>query len=125
MSGRHPGRHGWFLTPRRGRGPALGRVAATVGVLALAGVSYAGAAVSSAPGAPAAPAACSSPTMTLDGSGSVSLSSSDVASIPSGSSFTGGLNAFPAGAVVCVQPGGTFAPAWMNNPAGTLSNLGP
>ncbi len=62
--------------------------------------------------------------MTLDGSGSVSLSSSDVASIPSGSSFTGGLNAFPAGAVVCVQPGGTFAPAWMNNPAGTLSNLG-
>ncbi len=102
----------------------LGRVGATLGVLALAGASYAGATVSSAPGASAATAACSSPTMTLAGSGSVSLSSGDVASVPSGSSFTGGLNTFPTGAVVCVQPGGTFAPAWMNNPAGTLSNLG-
>lgn len=102
----------------------LGRVAATLGVVALAGVSYVGAAVTTAPGVSAAAAACSSPTLTLDGSGSVSLSSGDVASVPSGSSFVGGLNTFPAGAVVCVQPGGTFAPAWMNNPAGTLSNLG-
>ena len=62
--------------------------------------------------------------MTLTGSGSVSLSPGDVASVPSGQTFDGGLNTYPAGAFVCVQPGGTFAPAWMNNPAGTLSNLG-
>jgi uncharacterized repeat protein (TIGR01451 family) len=97
---------------------------ASLGVLAAASASFFTAATGSAPGAAAAPAACSSPTMTLTGSGSVSLSPGDVATVPSGQTFNGGLNTYPAGAFVCVQPGGTFTPAWMNNPAGTLSNLG-
>jgi uncharacterized repeat protein (TIGR01451 family) len=124
VSGPPTGPCGLGRPRERARRRRLGRVAATLGVLAVAGGSSVGSTVSSAPGASAVPTACSAPTMILEGSGSVSLSSGDVASIPSGSSFTGGLNEFRSGAFVCVQPGGTFAPAWMNNPAGTLSNLG-
>jgi len=68
---------------------------------------------------------CASPTITLNASSdaSASLHAGDVALL-TGGTYTGGLNSFDEGAVVCVEDGATFQPAYINNAAGHILSQG-
>ncbi|MGH1547709.1 Ig-like domain-containing protein [Leifsonia poae] len=77
-------------------------------------------------GTPSAPASasfasqCATPTRTLDPSASsVSLAPGETVLLASGT-FTGGVNALPSGATLCVAAGATLQPAYLNNGAGTV-----
>ena len=69
--------------------------------------------------------ACASPTQTIaaDSSTAISLTPTSVVLI-SGGTFSGGLDAFPSGAVLCVAAGATAQPAYMNNAAGAIYGRG-
>ncbi|MEV0093437.1 Ig-like domain-containing protein [Streptomyces sp. NPDC050738] len=73
------------------------------------------------PGAQAASRACDSPTRTLSGGSTdvLTFASGETVLLKSGT-YSGGVNAFPQGAVVCVASDATFAPPYMNNAAGAL-----
>ncbi|WP_419994707.1 Ig-like domain-containing protein [Streptomyces boninensis] len=81
----------------------------------------AAAAAGTAPASVAAPADCDQPTRTLSGgsSASLTLTSGETLLLQSGS-YTGGVSAFPQGAVLCVATDATFSPSYVNQPAGTL-----
>src|SRR5262245_37480922 len=100
-----------------------GRLAPLVAAL---GLGVAGLAVTT----PAAMAdsfddACSSPTTTIPASSSAPLSvgAADVVLI-SGGTFSGGIDAWAAGGVVCVAAAAAFSPPYINNANGSLYNRG-
>ncbi len=71
--------------------------------------------------APPDPTACANPTRTLSGGGSdaITVAGGEVLRL-SGGTFTGGSDSLPADAVICVGPGATYSPAYLNNPRGAL-----
>lgn len=63
---------------------------------------------------------CASPTSILDPSaGSVSVAPGQTVLLATGT-FTGGVNALPSGATLCVASGAALNPAYMNNAEGSL-----
>ncbi|MEV0094079.1 Ig-like domain-containing protein [Streptomyces sp. NPDC050738] len=54
-------------------------------------------------------------------SSTLNLNSTGVVRITGTGNFTGGLGSYPAGALICVDSGGRFAPSWASNPNGTLA----
>ncbi len=68
---------------------------------------------------------CASPTTIISSSSSTALSPTAGQTILiAAGTFTGGVNAWPSGATICVAAGATFSPPWMNNTAGTLLSRG-
>ncbi|MFD8567807.1 Ig-like domain-containing protein [Streptomyces sp. NPDC059639] len=64
---------------------------------------------------------CAEPTRTLTGGSSQALTfTSDETVLLTSGTYQGGINAYPAGATVCVAPDATFAPSYLNNPMGAL-----
>ncbi|WP_081591830.1 Ig-like domain-containing protein [Aeromicrobium massiliense] len=66
-------------------------------------------------------AQCASPTRALDGNRSapITLAAGETLLLTAGT-FTGGVDAFPAGSTLCVSPSATFDPGYVNNAAGAL-----
>lgn len=63
---------------------------------------------------------CGSPTSTLDpAAGSVDIASGQTVLLAAGT-FSGGVNSLPSGATLCVAPGATLRPAYLNNAVGSL-----
>jgi uncharacterized repeat protein (TIGR01451 family) len=64
---------------------------------------------------------CASPTRTLSGGGgqSFSVQSGETLRLSAGT-FTGGIDAFPAGSRLCVASNATLSPSYLNNAAGSL-----
>lgn len=69
-------------------------------------------------------AQCSGCTITVNGgSNTYNLSSGDIFCLTAGS-FTGSINNFPVGAIICVSENAIFSPAAFNNAAGIINNYG-
>ncbi|WP_314148942.1 Ig-like domain-containing protein [uncultured Leifsonia sp.] len=63
---------------------------------------------------------CAAPTRTLDASAtSVSIAAGETVLLASGT-FTGGIDALPSGATLCVAAGAALQPAYLNNAAGSI-----
>lgn len=63
---------------------------------------------------------CSTPTRLLDpASSSVTVASGETVLLASGT-FTGGVNALPAGGTLCVAAGAILQPAYINNASGSI-----
>jgi uncharacterized repeat protein (TIGR01451 family) len=79
----------------------------------------------SGPGAADFVSECATPTLVVNGNSvpSLTLAPGDVVLIGSGT-FTGGVNALPTGATLCVAAGASFVPAYLNNGAGRFLNNG-
>lgn len=88
----------------------------------LLGAVFVVAALTALPGAAVATFAsqCGAPTRSpAPGSGSLSVAAGETVLL-AGGAFTGGIDALPAGATVCVGAGATLSPGYMNNAAGTI-----
>ena len=72
-----------------------------------------------------APSVCATPTRTITGGGSaqIAVAAGEIVLLTDGT-FTGGINDFAAGSVLCVSTTATFNPQWLNNPRGSLVVLG-
>ncbi|WP_374008342.1 Ig-like domain-containing protein [Leifsonia sp. LS-T14] len=63
---------------------------------------------------------CASPTRILDpGPAAITVAPGETVLL-AGGSFTGGVNALPSGATLCVAPGASLTPPYMNNATGSL-----
>jgi uncharacterized repeat protein (TIGR01451 family) len=100
---------------RRSAGTAVASLAASVVLVALT--------VGIAPAQTAAAVfadQCAAPTRTVAPTGaSISVAAGETVLL-SGGQFTGGVDALPAGATLCVASGSTLSPGYMNNAAGAL-----
>jgi hypothetical protein len=106
--------------------------AATAALLGLATVMGAASldVLRAQPAAAAPPAtydeACQSPTRTISTTVTTSLDvqAGEVVLITSTGNFSGGVNSFPSGAIVCVAAGGQLNPQWANGVGGAVYNRG-
>ncbi|WP_426565142.1 Ig-like domain-containing protein [Angustibacter sp. McL0619] len=106
--------------------------AATAALLGLATVMGAASLdlVRASPAAAAPPSsydeACQHPNVQIDGTVTTPLDvpANTVVLITSTGNFSGGVNSFPSGAILCVAPGGQLNPQWANGIAGAVYNRG-